>query len=125
MRKALLDEGVPRGLAQALRDRGLPATAFPNEWKQLSDRDLLDRAEAEGYDLLITNDKNLPFQQPVAGHRLSILVLASADRRLIGATADAISRIVTALLPARAFLLERDGRLIADFGSSPPAPRAS
>ena len=113
---------MPRGLAKALRDRGVTATAFPNDWKQLSDGDLLDLAETEGYEILITNDKNLPFQQPLARRRLAVLVLASADRKLTEAMADAISGIIESLSPARAFLLREDGILIADFGPSSPAP---
>ncbi|NDV86102.1 hypothetical protein GTW51_05230 [Aurantimonas aggregata] len=70
----------------------------------------------------MTNDKNLPFQQPLAGSGLAVLVLASADRKLTETMADAITRIIASLSPARAFLLRRDGTLIADFGPSSPAP---
>jgi hypothetical protein len=58
--RILLDEGVPKPLARALRSLGIDATAFPNEWKQLSNGVLLDRVEVERFEILITCDKNMP-----------------------------------------------------------------
>ena len=41
--------------------------------------DLLNRAEAKGYQLLITTDQNLPYQQNLAERRLAVLVLMSTS----------------------------------------------
>ena len=43
----------------------------------MSNGDLLDAAESEGYDLLITTDQNMRHQQNLAGRRLAIIVLLS------------------------------------------------
>jgi hypothetical protein len=79
--RVLLDEGVPKTLARALREVGVDATAFPNEWKQLSNGDLLDEIERRGYRVLITNDKRMSYQQNIEHRTLSVLVLPT-NRRL-------------------------------------------
>ena len=43
----------------------------------MSNGDLLDVAESEGYDLLITTDQNMRHQQNLAGRRLAVIVLLS------------------------------------------------
>ena len=43
----------------------------------MSNGDLLDIAESEGYDLLITTDRNLRHQQNLAGRRLAVIALLS------------------------------------------------
>ena len=43
----------------------------------MSNRDLLDIAESEGYELLITTDQNMRRQQNLAGRRLAVTVLLS------------------------------------------------
>ena len=57
MIKVILDESVPRQLAGLLRAEGLDAQTFPDTWKGLSDRRLLDAAEAAGRELLVTYSK--------------------------------------------------------------------
>jgi len=36
---------------------------------------LLDLAEAEGYEVLVTTDQNIRYQQTLAGRRIAIVVL--------------------------------------------------
>ena len=43
----------------------------------MSNRDLLDVAESEGYELLITTDQSMRHQQNLAGRRLAVIVLLS------------------------------------------------
>ena len=81
MRRVLPDEGVPRALAKALREGGVDATAFPNKWKQLSNGDLLNEVERQGYQVLITNDKSMSYQQNMKRRNLSVLALPT-NRRL-------------------------------------------
>ncbi len=54
-------------------------TAFERGWSSLRNGDLLDRAEKDGYQLLVTTDQNLRRQQNLAGRRLAILVLLSTS----------------------------------------------
>jgi hypothetical protein len=47
-------------------------------WTELSNGELLDAAEA-AFDVLITTDRNLRYQQNLSGRRLAILVLPTTS----------------------------------------------
>ena len=52
-------------------------TSAGRGWSELSNGDLLDIAENEGYELLITTDQSIRHQQNLAGRRLAVIVLLS------------------------------------------------
>ena len=70
-KRVLLDEGVPRQLAAPLEAAGFSATPYPPAWKQIKNGELLKLAEDQGYDVLITSDKNIYAQQKLRGRSLS------------------------------------------------------
>ena len=76
--KILFDQGTPAPLRRHLTGHSVD-TAYERGWSTLNNGDLLDAAERDGYDLLITTDQNLKYQQDIAGRRLAILVLLSAS----------------------------------------------
>ena len=76
--KILFDQGTPVPLRQYLADHVVD-TAFERGWSDLHNGELLDRAESEGYQLLITTDQNLPYQQNLAARRLAVLILMSTS----------------------------------------------
>ncbi len=53
------------------------ATAARLGWERLRNGELLDAAEAAGFDILITGDKNLGYQQSLAGRHIAVLILGS------------------------------------------------
>jgi hypothetical protein len=97
LKRAILDEGVPKGLARRLRERGIDATAFPNDWKQLSNGVLLNEIERRGFKVLITNDKQMQFQQALTKRNLGVIVLPTNLRlvvyALVADIADAVERV--------------------------------
>jgi predicted nuclease of predicted toxin-antitoxin system len=95
--RVLLDEGVPRPLARALRQHGVEADPFPNEWKRLLDGPLIDRAERLGYSVLITSDKNMPHQQSLKGRQLAVLLLPTNKLRSVIPMAPHIAQILPGL----------------------------
>jgi hypothetical protein len=107
----ILDEGAPRPLAARLRALGVDATAFPNEWKQLSNGKLLDAIEQQGFQILITNDKNIPHQQNMSKRAIAVLVLPTIRLRDILAMAPNIAAAVSMVEGGKAFLLDKSGRL--------------
>ena len=50
-------------------------------WRGLKDREILDRSENHPFDVLITADKNLPYQQNLASRFIRIVVLDSSSTR--------------------------------------------
>jgi hypothetical protein len=63
--RILFDQGTPVPLRQHLTSH-LVDTAFERGWSTLRNGELLDVAEHERYDLLITTDQNLRYQQQLA-----------------------------------------------------------
>ena len=76
--RILLDQGAPAPLRGHLRQHAVD-TAFERGWSSLRNGELLDRAEADGYQLLVTTDQNLRHQQNLAGRQLAIMVLLAAS----------------------------------------------
>ena len=50
-------------------------TAAQQSWDKLTNGDLLTAAEEAGFDLLLTTDKNMRYQQNLAGRKIAIVVL--------------------------------------------------
>ena len=99
MKRVLLDEGVPWDLEKPLADLGVDATAFPNAWKQLSNGALLNEVERHGYQVLITNDKQMRFQQSLVARNLSVLILPTNRRDDVLALAPQIAEALTRIEP--------------------------
>jgi predicted nuclease of predicted toxin-antitoxin system len=89
----LFDQGVPAPLRRHLNEHRI-TTASELRWATLTDRELLDRAEASGFDLLITTDRNLMHQQVLAGRDLAILVLSTTSWPRLRQEATAVAQAV-------------------------------
>ena len=76
--KILFDQGTPAPLRRYLAGHSVD-TAYERGWSDLRNGDLLARAEMDGYELLITTDQNMRYQQNLSGSRLGILVLLSTS----------------------------------------------
>ena len=75
--RILFDQGTPVPLRRVLTAHQV-ATAFEMGWSKLENGELLAKAESQ-FDLLITTDQNLRYQQNLAGRRLAILVLPTTN----------------------------------------------
>ena len=75
--RILFDHGTPSGIADALVGHAV-AEAIDCGWDQISNGDLLTLAEAAGFDLLLTTDKNLRYQQNLTNRKISIVVLGNS-----------------------------------------------
>lgn len=52
-------------------------------WDTLRNGELLDAAEAAGFDVLATTDRNISYQQYLTGRRIAVVVLGKGRWRLI------------------------------------------
>jgi hypothetical protein len=75
--KILFDQGTPAPLRRTLALHQV-FTAFEMGWGQLENGKLLAEAEI-AFDAFITTDKNLRYQQRLAGRRLANLVLPTTS----------------------------------------------
>jgi len=72
--RILFDQGTPVPLRPFLKGHTV-RTAAEEEWDRLTNGELLTVAEAAGFELFVTTDKNLRYQQNLAGRKIGVVVL--------------------------------------------------
>jgi hypothetical protein len=76
--KILFDQGTPVPLRNHLAGHEI-STAFEKEWSHLKNGELLQKAEGEGFEVLITTDQNLRYQQNLQERKIAIIVLMTTS----------------------------------------------
>ena len=89
---------MPRGLTASLRGHEV-TEARKLKWERISNGELLELAEGAGFDLLLTTDKNVRYQQNLADRKISIVVLENSPWWLVRQHLDAIAAAVNAATP--------------------------
>jgi predicted nuclease of predicted toxin-antitoxin system len=79
--KLLVDECIDERLRLSFSDHDCQTARFAG-FAGMKNGQLLDAAEATGFDVLITADQNIPDQQNLAGRKLSIVILCATTNRL-------------------------------------------
>jgi hypothetical protein len=102
--KILLDECVPWPMHRFLLGHDC-STAQRNGWGGIENGDLIRLAET-AFDLFITSDQNIRYQQNLAHRRIAILVLSTNDYRRIQSASELIRQSIQTLKPAGFDLLE-------------------
>lgn len=72
----LFDNGVPAPLRYALKEH-VVVEAIERGWDGLLNGELISIAEAEGFDILLTTDKNIRHQQNLKDRRIAFIVLGN------------------------------------------------
>jgi hypothetical protein len=72
--RVVFDNGTPRGVAAALTDH-IVEEARSRGWDTLGNGALLDAAEAAGFDVFVTTDRNIRYQQNLTGRKIAVVVL--------------------------------------------------
>ena len=94
----LFDQGTPRGITRWLLDHTV-REAKSQGWDRLTNGELLNAAEQAGFDVLLTTDKNLRYQQSLDGRRIAIVVLGKGRWRLIRPVIESVVDAVNAAQP--------------------------
>jgi predicted nuclease of predicted toxin-antitoxin system len=94
--RILFDQGTPIPLRNALPHH-IVETAYERGWQLLTNGELLDAAEAAGFEVLVTTDQGLRYQQNLAKHRIRILVLKTANWPKIERHTDKVARVIDSL----------------------------
>ena len=96
--RILFDHSVPRGIARSLIGH-IVIRAKDRGWDTLSNGNLLAAAEQAGFDLLLTADKNMRYQQNLTGRRIALIVLSTPQWPLVRLHLESIAATVNAAVP--------------------------
>ena len=92
--RVLLDHSVPAPLRHHLPGHEVIEAAAIG-WERLSNGKLLAEAEADGFEVFVTSDKNLRYQQNLSGRRIALVILGQgqwpAIRPYVGRVRDAVN----------------------------------
>lgn len=94
----LFDNNVPRGLARTLAAHTV-VEARERGWHLLKNGDLLQAAEDAVFDVFITSDKNIRYQQNLSNRKLAVVVLSQGRWRLVRQALGAIAAAVGEATP--------------------------
>ena len=70
----LFDQATPVPIRPYLEGHTV-RTAAQQGWEKIGNGDLLTAAEEAGFDMLLTTDKNMRYQQNLAGRKIAVVVL--------------------------------------------------
>lgn len=87
--KVLLDHNLPKRLARMLAVP-MVRTAFQQGWSTLKNGELLSAAEQGSFDVLLTGDKNLTYQQNNAKRTIALVVLSTNHQPSVLASIEQI-----------------------------------
>jgi len=74
--RVIFDHNVPKQLRQFLVGHEVK-TAREMAWAALTNGELLAAAEGAGFDVMVSGDKNLVYQQNLTGRKLALVVLGT------------------------------------------------
>ena len=96
--KILFDANTPAPLSRFLRGHQV-VRADELGWQGLENGALLEAAEQAGFDVLLTCDQNVPYQQNFANRKLALVILSSNHwptlRRTVAQIATAVDFVQT------------------------------
>jgi glutamate racemase len=95
----LFDNGTPRTLARFLIDRHMVTEARARGLAELENGELLNVAEAAGFGVRVTTDKNISYQQNLSSRKIAIVVLGQGRWSLLKRHVAEIVAAVNAAIP--------------------------
>jgi hypothetical protein len=93
--RVLFDNGVPRGVASVLKEH-VVEEARDRGWDRLTNGDLLRAAEVAEFEVLLTTDRNIRYQQNLSRRVIAIVTLSKGSWPLIKRKLHEIAAAVAA-----------------------------
>jgi hypothetical protein len=91
--KILFDQGTPAPLRDLLPNHDV-STAYELGWSTLKNGELLSAAESNGFEVFITTDTNLRYQQNLIQRKIGIVVLSTTSwPRIKPSTSEIIAAV--------------------------------
>ena len=98
MTKILFDNGTPKPIARDLAGHEVSFARMIG-WHELGNGELIRRAEDAGYEVLVSTDKNIRYQQNLSGRKIALVILGNAQWPLVRLHVDRIVLAVNAAAP--------------------------
>jgi len=98
----LFDQGTPVPIRKFLKGH-IVETAAQRGWDTLKNGELLRKAEEAGFNVLLTPDKNIRYQQNLAIRTTAIVVLGNPQRPVLRMHVDRVVAAVNAATPGSYF----------------------
>ena len=95
----LFDNNTPRTLARYLLENHTLTEARARGWGELENGELLNAAEAAGFEVFVTADRNMGYQQNLTTRKIAIVVLGKGRWGLIKRHVAAVVAAVNAATP--------------------------
>jgi hypothetical protein len=105
----LFDNGTPAPLRYALKDH-VVVEAIERGWDRLANGELIEAAEAAGFELLLTTDKNMRYQQNLTGRKIAFVVLGNQQWPILRLYVERVVAAVNVATPGEAISYLRDVR---------------
>jgi hypothetical protein len=96
--RILFDQGTPAPLREYLLGHDI-ALAYAQGWSTLQNGELLSAAEAAGFEVLVTTDKNLRYQQNLTHRKIAVVVLSATSWPRVQKVAHQIALALTSIKP--------------------------
>jgi hypothetical protein len=96
--KILFDNGTPKPIARRLSGHEV-TYARKIGWHEMGNGELIRRAEEPGYDVLLSTDKNIRYQQNLQGRKIALIVLGNQQWPVVRLHLDKIAAAVDAATP--------------------------
>ena len=96
--KVLFDHGTPAPLRRHLPGHTVDRSA-ENGWDRLENGELIQKAEEEGYDVIVTTDQGMRHQQNLSDRRISIVVLLTTAWPRIQHRTEEVREAIEAVPP--------------------------
>ena len=113
--KVLFDNGTPRPIAKDLAHHEVTFSRRRG-WHELENGELIRTAEEAGFDVLITTDKNIRYQQNLKGRKIALVVLTNGQWPAVKPCIDRVVAAVDSCSPGG--YIEVEIPYIERFGAS-------
>jgi hypothetical protein len=94
----LFDNGTPAPLRYALKGH-VAVEAIERGWDRLLNGELIAAAEAAGFELLLTTDKNMRYRQNLKGRKIAFVVIGNQQWPTLRRYVDRVVVAVDAATP--------------------------
>jgi len=93
--KILFDNGAPNPIARGLIGHEI-TFARQIGWGELENGELIERAEEVGFEVLLSTDKNIRYQQNLSKRKIALVVLGNSQWPTVRLHLDKIAAAVNA-----------------------------